>query len=168
MRKFVVMKHATEYVRGLRYKLRSMGIPVEECCYIYGDNKFVLVNSSTLHSQLEKKSNSVTYHQVREGSALDEWRVTYINTHDNPADLLTKNLPSGEKRLRFVKLYFIYLLLEVKTMGMLQQLQSKYYQRNGLRLLLVQLNFRIQCNSPTTSNLCLYLYFILSLVQFSL
>ena len=31
---FMAMKHATEYVRGLRYKLRLMGIPVEECAYI--------------------------------------------------------------------------------------------------------------------------------------
>ena len=46
----MAMKHATEYVRGLRYKLRSMGIPVDECAYIYGDNKSVLVNSGTPHS----------------------------------------------------------------------------------------------------------------------
>ena len=98
---FMAMKQATEYVRGLRFKLRSMGIPVQECCYIYGDNQSVLVNSSTLQSQLKKKSNSVAYHHVREGSALDEWRVTYINTNDNLADLLTKNLPAGEKRLKF-------------------------------------------------------------------
>ena len=50
---------------------------------------------------MRKKSNSVAYHHVREGSTLDEWRVTYINTNDNLADLLTKNLPSGEKRLKF-------------------------------------------------------------------
>ena len=78
-----------------------MGIPVEECCYIYGDNQSILVNSSTPQSQLKKKSNSVAYHHVREGSTLDEWRVTYINTNDNLADLLTKNLPAGEKRLKF-------------------------------------------------------------------
>ena len=32
---FMAMKHATEYIRGLRYKLRSMGIPVDECACIY-------------------------------------------------------------------------------------------------------------------------------------
>ena len=47
---FMAMKQATEYVRGLRYTLRSIGIPVEECCYIYGDNQSILVNSSTLQS----------------------------------------------------------------------------------------------------------------------
>ena len=31
---------------------------------------------------------------LREGAARDEWRTAYVNTHDNPADLLTKPLPS--------------------------------------------------------------------------
>ena len=105
----MAMKHATEYVRGLRYKLRSMGIQVVECAYIYGDNKSVLVNSGTPHSQLKKKSNSVAFHHVREGSALDEWRTTYINTHDNIADLMTKNLASGEKRTKFCKMLLHFL-----------------------------------------------------------
>ena len=90
------MKHVTEYVRDLQYKLQVMGIPVIECAYIYGDNKSVLVNSALPHSQLKKKSNSVAFHHVREGSAHDKWRATYINTHWNIADMLTKNLPSGE------------------------------------------------------------------------
>jgi len=68
----MAMKHATEYVRGLRYKLRAIGIPVEECSYIYGDNKSVLVNLGTPHSPLKKKSNSVAFHHIREGSTLDE------------------------------------------------------------------------------------------------
>ena len=102
------MKHATEYVRGLSYKLRAMRIPVGECAYIYGDNKSVLVNLVVLR-QLKKKSNSVALHYVREGSTLDEWRATYINTHENIADLLTKNLPSGEKRTKFCKMLLYYL-----------------------------------------------------------
>ena len=75
---------------------------------IYG-NKSVLVNLAVPHSQLKKKSNSVAFHYVREGSALDEWRATYIKTHLNIADLLTKNLPSGEKRTRFCKILLHYL-----------------------------------------------------------
>ena len=74
----MAMKHAMEFVRGLRNKLRSVGIPVDECAYIYGYNKSVLVNVGTPHSQLKKKSNSVAYHHWREGSALDESRTTYI------------------------------------------------------------------------------------------
>ena len=34
---FVAMKQATEYARGLRYKLQMMGITVDEPTFIYGD-----------------------------------------------------------------------------------------------------------------------------------
>ena len=47
---------------------------------------------------LKKKSQSITYHFVHEGVARDEWRTLYVNTHENEADLLTMQLPQGEKR----------------------------------------------------------------------
>ena len=57
---------------GLQYKLRSIGIPVNKCAYIYGDKKLDIVNSGMPHSQLKKKSNYVVYHHVREGATVDE------------------------------------------------------------------------------------------------
>ena len=51
---------------------------------------------------LKKKSQSIAYHMIREGVAGDEWRTCYVNTNENMADLLTKELPSGEKRKGFV------------------------------------------------------------------
>jgi hypothetical protein len=100
---FIAMKQCCEYLRGLRYKLRMMGIPVEGPSYIYGDNQSVLANTTIPESTLKKKSQSIAYHFVREGVARDEWRTTYVNTNDNEADLLTKQLPSGEKRKSFVR-----------------------------------------------------------------
>ena len=100
---FMAMKVSTEYVRGLRYKLRMMGIQIRGPCYVYGDNKSVLRNSADPDSVLKKKSNSIAFHHTREGSARDEWRITYINTHDNPADSQTKPLPYGAKRVKFCK-----------------------------------------------------------------
>ena len=79
-----------------------MGIEVSEPAYIYGDNKSVLSNALVPESVLRKKSNSIAYNFVREGSASDEWRVAYVNTHENVADLLTKPL-CGEKRRNFVR-----------------------------------------------------------------
>jgi hypothetical protein len=35
---FVAKKQATEFVRGLRYCLRVMGIPVIDPAFVYGDN----------------------------------------------------------------------------------------------------------------------------------
>ena len=100
---FIAMKQCCEYLRGLRYKLRMMGIPVNGPAYILGDNKSVLCNTSIPDSTLKKKSQSIAYHFVREGAARDEWRTGYVNTHENEADLLTKTLPSGEKRRSFVR-----------------------------------------------------------------
>lgn len=100
---FVAMKQCCEYLRGLRYKLRMMGIPVEGPSHIYGDNKSVLYNTTLPESTLKKKSQSIAYHFIREGSARDEWRTAYVNTHKNEADLLTKILPSGEKRKEFCR-----------------------------------------------------------------
>ena len=106
----MAMKQCCEYLRGLRYKLRMMGIPVEGPSFIFGDNKSVLVNSSKPDSVSKKKSNSVAYHFVHEGCASNEWQVTYINTHLNVADLLTKPLGGGEKRRRFIGmiLHYVY------------------------------------------------------------
>ena len=98
------MKQATEYVRGLRFKLRMMGITVDEPAYVFGDNQSVLANTSASASTLKKKSNAIAYHFMREGCAKDEWRTAYINTHDNVVDLLTKPLPSGEKQTKFIRM----------------------------------------------------------------
>ena len=100
---FIAIKQCFEYLRGLRYKLRMMGIPVYGPCYIQGDNQSVLANTSIPESALKKKSQSIAYHFVREGVARDEWRTAYVSTKYNCADLLTKVLPNGEKRRGFVR-----------------------------------------------------------------
>ena len=84
----MAMTVATEYVRRLRYKLRMMEIAIKGPCYLYGDNKSVLVNTSVPDSTLKKKSNSIAYHhsRAREGTVRDERRCTYINTDDNHSD----------------------------------------------------------------------------------
>ena len=106
---FIAMKQCTEYIRGLRYKLRMMGIPCQGHTYVYGDNQSVLYNTSIPESTLKKKSQSIAYHFVREGCARNEWRTAYVNTHLNPADLLTKPLAAGEKRSSFVRMIIHHL-----------------------------------------------------------
>ena len=99
--KFIAMKSCCEYVRGLRYKLRMLGIPVELPTYIFGDNQSVLVSSSKPHSNLKKKFSSIAFHFFREGAVKDEWRVAYINKNFNPTYMATKSLDGGEKRSCF-------------------------------------------------------------------
>ena len=106
---FMAMKQCCEYLRGLRYKLRMMGIPVDLPSFVFGDNQSVLYNTTLPDSTLKKKSLSIAYHFVREGACKDEWRTAYINTHLNPADLLTKPLPGSEKRMNFVRMVLHHL-----------------------------------------------------------
>ena len=106
---FCAMKQATEYVKGFRYKLRMMVIPVEDPTLIFGDNQSVLANTTMPESQLKKKTQSIAYHFVQEGCARDEWRTAYISTHENMADLLAKPLHSGEKRWKFVRMLLHHL-----------------------------------------------------------
>ncbi len=80
-----------------------MGIPVAGPVYIQGDNQSVLYNTTMPDSTLKQKPHSIAYHFVREGTARDEWRTLYVNTHDNDAILLTKPLSAGEKRRGFVR-----------------------------------------------------------------
>ena len=97
------MKQATEYLRGLRYKLRMMGVPIDGPAYVMGDNQSVLCNTSMPESTLKKKSNSIAYHFVREGVTRGEWVTGYIKTDVNIADVLTKPLP-GPRRKELLKL----------------------------------------------------------------
>ena len=79
-----------------------MWIPVGEPAFVFGNNQSVLANTTMPESTLKKKTKSIAYNFVQEGSARDEWRTAYLDTHENVADMLTDPLPSGEKRWKFV------------------------------------------------------------------
>ena len=68
---FVAMKKCCEYLRGIHYKLRMMGIPCEVPSYISGGNQSVLANMTIPDSNLKKKSQITAYHFFREGAARD-------------------------------------------------------------------------------------------------
>ena len=61
---FCAMKQATEYERGLRYKLRVMGVPVYEPAFIFSDKQSELASTTIPESTLEKKTQSIAYHFV--------------------------------------------------------------------------------------------------------
>ncbi len=98
------MKNGMEATRGLRYKLRMMGVPLSGPTYIYGDNMSVIHNTQRPESTLKKKSNSICYHAVRESVAMGESITGHVSTHANPADIATKVLPGGQKRNHLISL----------------------------------------------------------------
>ena len=95
---FVVMKQGMETLRGLRYKLRMMGVPLSGPSFIYGDNMSVIHNTQRPESTLKKKSNSICYHAVRESVAMGESLTGHVRSENNPADIATKVMPGGRKR----------------------------------------------------------------------
>jgi hypothetical protein len=69
---FVAMKIGMESLRGLRYKLRMMGIGIDNPWYIYGNNMSVIHNTQRPEPMLKKKSSSICYHAICESVPMGE------------------------------------------------------------------------------------------------
>ena len=65
----VALQIATEMMEGLSYKLRMLGIPVEEPARVYCDNESVVKSTSYPESALKKKHCSIVYHRIHESVA---------------------------------------------------------------------------------------------------
>ena len=100
---FTALKIVTEHNRGLRWKLRMLGVPINESSYVFCDNMSVVYNTTAPESTLKKKSNAIAYHCVREAVAMKEILIAYEPTDTNLSDLMTKALPGGERRERLVR-----------------------------------------------------------------
>jgi hypothetical protein len=101
---FVAMKNGIETCRGLRYKLRMMGVTLSGPTFVYGDNISVVHNTHRPESVLKKKSNSICYHAVRESAAMGESIIGHVPSVDNPADIFTKVVPGSQKRNHLIRL----------------------------------------------------------------
>jgi hypothetical protein len=95
---FVAMKNGMEAARGLRCKLRMMGIPIEGPAYVCGDNMSAIHNTQRPESMLKKKSNSVCHHHCRESVAMNETMTGHVPTKQNRADLCAKVIPGGAQQ----------------------------------------------------------------------
>jgi hypothetical protein len=95
---FVAMKNGIETTRGLRYKLRMMGVTIDGPTYVYGDNMSVVHNTQRPESVLKKKNNAICYHAVRESATVGGAIIGHVPSVNNPADICTKAVPDGQKR----------------------------------------------------------------------
>ena len=69
-----------------------IGVKIDGPTYVYCDNMSVIHNTSKPDSVLNKKSNSICYHFVREAVDIRECLTPNVPTARNWADLLTKVL----------------------------------------------------------------------------
>jgi hypothetical protein len=93
---FVALRVATELIKGLRYKLRMFGIPLDGPANVLVDNDTVIKNSTIPSSTLQKKHNAICYHFVRESVAAQIIRIAYIPSSENLADMFTKILGASK------------------------------------------------------------------------
>ena len=100
---FTALKTSIEMIKGLRFKLRMMGVPLDGPAHVRIDNMSIVNNTSRPESTLRKKSNAVSYHFVRENVASEMCRIAYELSQTNIADILTK-LQTETERTRLASM----------------------------------------------------------------
>jgi hypothetical protein len=98
------MKNRIETRRGLRYKLRRMGVTLSGPTYVYGGKMYVVHNTQQPKYVLKKKSNYIFYHAVHESAAMGKAIIGHVPSVDNPADICTKVVPGGQNRNHLIRL----------------------------------------------------------------
>ena len=88
-------------MRGLRYKLRMFGVPIDGPTFIFCDNESVVNNCSKLSSVLNKKHSSVAYHMARWAVAAKEVCIGWISSEFNLSDAFTKRLSKDRRQQLF-------------------------------------------------------------------
>lgn len=91
----VAARIAVDLLIEMRYKIRMLGVPLEDTSVMVGDNMSVVVNTTLPSSSLKKKHLACAYHRVKEAIAAGFISFGHIPTQLNLADICTKPLPSA-------------------------------------------------------------------------
>jgi hypothetical protein len=86
------MRMAVAEAISICFMLRSFGICVSSPTLTMGDNKGAIITAITPECALKKKHVALSYHFVREQTAVGTINPQKIEGRDNVADLLTKAL----------------------------------------------------------------------------
>ena len=89
---FVAAHTSVEQIINLCYTLRMFGVPLDGPSWLFGDNQSVITSSTLPHSTLSKRWNTLFYHHVCEAIAARILRFHFIDSKQNPSDIMTKPL----------------------------------------------------------------------------
>ena len=89
---FVAARTSVEQIINLCYTLRMFGVPLDGPSWLFGDNQSVITCSTLPHSTLSKRWNALSYHRVREAITARILRFHFIDSKQNPPDIMTKPL----------------------------------------------------------------------------
>ena len=102
---YIALRQAIDLIEAIRYKLRMMGVPLDDSTAVYCDNEAVVKSTTAPESTLKKKHNAICYHRAREAQAAGYVRLGKILGTDNRADSFTKVLV-GEHRAHLLRMIF--------------------------------------------------------------
>jgi hypothetical protein len=88
----VAARIAVDMIIEMRYKLRMLGVPIEDQSVLVGDNLSVILSTTIPSSNLKKKHQACNYHRIREAIAGRFIRFGHIDSNRNLADVGTKPL----------------------------------------------------------------------------
>ena len=89
-------KVGCEEAIGIRYMLRSLGVPLTGPTILAGDNLGALQSSTNPGSECKKRHVNIAYHYTRECNAAGIVKIYKIHTDHNPSDPFTKACPKDK------------------------------------------------------------------------
>lgn len=99
---FEASEHSrVEQLKGLRYKLRMFGVPINGPD-IYYDNQSVVDSLSLRHCRVQKKHNVLCFHKVRKAAAIKLIKMTKSDGTGNLVDLFTKKVLTMAMRKKYL------------------------------------------------------------------
>ena len=80
-----------EEALDLRITLRCLRAPLQSASCMLGDNKITADSSMTLHRKIHERRAALPFHRVREAIAAKIASYYFIDSKDNPADVLSEH-----------------------------------------------------------------------------
>ena len=88
---FVAARTCAEQIIDIRTTLRYLGVLIQDCSYMFGDNESVVNSSSIPEAKLHKRHTALSFYRVREAIAAGVVAFMHIDGAKNLADILRKH-----------------------------------------------------------------------------
>ena len=102
----VASRIAVDLIIEFRYKLRMLGVRLEETSVLIGDNMSVVLNTTLPSSQLKKKHQACNYHCICKMIAAKVVKYGHVNSKENVADVATK--PLGRQAFQYLMSRYLF------------------------------------------------------------
>ena len=96
---FMAARQAVIQIIDICYTLRMFGVLLDGPAWLFSDNQAVINSTTIPHSSLAKRWNALSYHRFREAIAAGIVHFEFLPGHENPSNILTKNLPWAKARV---------------------------------------------------------------------